>query len=666
MFQLKSLFKPTKDQQKAVAALSDGISHGHTDQVLLGVTGSGKTYTVAQVIQKTQLPTLVLAHNKTLAGQLYQEMKEFFPENAVSYFVSYYDYYQPEAYLPSTDTYIEKEATINEFIDRLRLQSTSNILSRDDVIVVASVSCIYNIGSPVEYQKFVIHLIPGQTHEMRDLTQQLVALQYEKSEFDFKRGTFRTRANTLDLYPAAQDYGVRLSFTPDLVLEKIITFEPLSGKSIEELPEFILYSAKQYMVDPSVFASAEARIRHDLKTEAQELQKRGKELEAQRLIKRVNFDLEMVKEVGYVNGIENYSRYFDGRKPGDPPHTLLDYFRHRFGDQWLMVIDESHMTIPQLRGMQHGDYSRKKMLVEYGFRLKASFDNRPLTIYEFLAQVPRTLFVSATPSQWEVDRAQGHVVEQLVRPTGIVDPQISVRPADTEIQDLIQEIQKEIMGNKRILVSAITKRIAEDLTAYLKEKGIKAEYLHSDIKTLERTDILNKLRKQEYDVLVGINLLREGIDLPEVSLVAILDADKEGFLRNKTSLIQTMGRAARNVSGRVILYADKATDSIKAAITEVDRRRAYQVAYNKKHGITAKTITKAIRDDILGVERESIDFETNLQKKQIEQVDLSSLTPYDRKRLVTKLERDMREQARDLNFESAIYLRDKIVEIKKF
>jgi excinuclease ABC subunit B len=684
MFKLQSSFKPTGDQPQAIEKLIQGINFGLKNQVLLGVTGSGKTFTMANVIEKLQMPALIISHNKTLAGQLYQEMRDFFPTNGVSYFVSYYDYYQPEAYIPQTDTYIEKEAQINQLIDKLRLQATTNILTRQDTIVVASVSCIYNLGSPVEFGRFILELNKNEIIDLNKITLRLAQLQYSRSEFDFKRGTFRLRGNFFDIYPAYEDFGYRICVTENKI-EKILQIDPLTGKEEKnELQKIIIYPAKHYMTDPQIFSAVEQQIRKDLDIEVNELKNKGKNLEAERLIKRVNYDLEMIKEVGYVNGIENYSRYFDGRKPGDPPFTLLDYFQRAYGENWLLFIDESHMTIPQLRGMYNGDYSRKKILVEYGFRLKAAFDNRPLKFEEFY-QIPRhIIYFSATPDEWELNQAKNEVlllekktgkkaphnglVEQLIRPTGIIDPKIIVRPAKNEIEDLINEIKNRVNLRQRVLVTTLTKRIAEDLASYLKDLNIKANYLHSDIETLERSDILDNLRLGKFDVLIGVNLLREGLDLPEVTLVAILDADKEGFLRSKTSLIQTMGRAARNVKGEVIIYADKMTKSLKEAINEIERRRKFQIEFNKKNKIIPQTIEKPIRKKII----EDIESEFNFNKKQetdlekINSINPEGLTPYDLKKIIKKLEKEMRHQAENLNFEIAIALRDKVRQLKSY
>jgi len=686
MFNLKSTFKPTGDQPQAIEKLVKGVRFGLKNQVLLGVTGSGKTFTIANVIKELNMPALVISHNKTLAGQLYQEFRDFFPDNAVSYFVSYYDYYQPEAYIPQTDTYIEKEVEINELIDKLRLQSTTNILTRNDVIVVASVSCIYNLGSPFDYGHFVLELKKGGFLNIKDINHNLARLQYEQSEFDFKRGTFRIRNNYLDIYPAYEDWGVRI-YHNGLNILKMVKFDPLTGKEKKDMGEkIIIYPAKHYMTDPSTFAKVEIEIRKDLKKEYQEFKKEGKITEAERLYRRVNYDLEMIKEVGYVNGIENYSRYFDGRKPGDPPYSLIEYFKAAYGDSWLCFIDESHMTVPQLRGMYNGDYARKKTLIEYGFRLKAAFDNRPLKFEELYPKLPHIIYVSATPDEWEIKisnlnlqfggqnlkvtklyNRQEAVVEQLIRPTGIADPKIILKPAKNEVLDLIGEIQKRVAKKQKILVTTLTKRIAEDLTEYLKEKNIKAAYLHSDIETLVRSDVLDNLRKGEFDVLIGINLLREGLDLPEVALVAILDADREGFLRSKTSLIQIMGRAARNVYGEVIIYADKITKSIKEAVLEIERRRKYQLEYNKKYNITPKTIYKPIREKIIEQEEDFLAFdkpEAVFDETFLTKISKDALTPYDKNRLIKKLQQEMKKYAQDLNFEMAIKIRDKIKEIK--
>jgi excinuclease ABC subunit B len=667
-FKLKSSFSPTGDQPQAIEKLVAGIQMGKKDQVLLGVTGSGKTFTLANVIEKLQMPALIISHNKTLAGQLYQEFRDFFPENAVSYFVSYYDYYQPEAYMPSSDTYIEKEAQINELIDKLRLKATTNILTRKDVVVVASVSCIYNIGSPVEYGRFILELEIGQKIEIKQIARRLIELQYSRSEFDFKRGTFRIRGDRIDIYPAYEDIGYRIEFESHEVI-KFVKFEPLTGKLLPTpyslLPKLIIYPAKHYLMDPSVFKSAEQQIRDDLKKEAEALKKKNKLVEMQRLVRKVNYDLEMIKEVGYVNGIENYSRYFDGRKIGDPPYSLINYFNQQYGKDWLLFIDESHMTVPQIRGMFNGDYSRKNTLIDYGFRLKSALDNRPLKFEEFYPMASKIVYVSATPDEWELEKSKENgLVEQLIRPTGIVDPEIIIKPATNEVEDLILEIEKRVVKKEKVLVTTLTKKMAEDLSTYLKEKKINATYLHSDVKTLERSNILENLRKGNFDVLIGVNLLREGLDLPEVTLVAILDADREGFLRSRTSLVQTMGRAARNITGQVILYADIITKSIAQAVDEINRRRKYQIEYNAKNNITPKTIYKPIREKIIDQDEKNLFYDRDFDSKYLDEINTESLTPFDKKKLVKKMEREMKNQAENLNFELAIKIREKIKKIQ--
>ena len=690
MFTLQSDFKPTGDQPHAIEMLKTGTKAGLKDQVLLGVTGSGKTFTVANLIKDLNKPALIISHNKTLAGQLYQEMRDFFPQNAISYFVSYYDYYQPEAYLPQTDTYIEKESEVNELIDKLRLQTTANIMTRRDVVVVASVSCIYNIGSPAEYGKFTMTIKIGDEADWRQMGKRLVELLYDRSEFDFKRGSFRMRGNYMDIYPATDDFGYRIYEHMGRV-EKIVRFEPLSGKELEVIADtdssktdhITIYPTKHSLMDPELFKAAEGRIRADLKKEYADMKKLGKLAEAERLLRRTNYDLEMIKEVGYVSGIENYSRYFDGRKPGDAPYSLLDYFRLAYGDDFLVFVDESHMTVSQIRGMFNGDAARKKMLVDFGFRLKSAFDNRPLRFEEFYKIPPNLIYISATPNEWEKEKAQestkahkadlpadyNGVVEQLIRPTGIVDPEIEIRPAKDEIPDLIEEIRKRADRGEKTLVTTLTKKTAEDLSEYLKERDVRAEYLHSDVETLERSNILESLRKGNYDALIGVNLLREGLDLPEVTLVAILDADREGFLRSRTSLIQTMGRAARNTLGQVILYADKMTNSMNMAIEEIDRRRKHQTAHNKKHGITPVTISKPIRERIVDMETTeaviSSKKEVEYTPKVVDSIDPDGMTAYDKKKMVKKLQRQMKAEAEALNFELAIAIRDKVSELKE-
>lgn len=682
VFTLKSTFQPSGDQPDAISALEAGIKSGAKNQVLLGVTGSGKTFTIANVIRDLNLPTLVVSHNKTLAGQLYQEMRDFFPGNAVSYFVSYYDFYQPEAYVPSSDTYIEKEADINQKIDKLRLQATTNIMTRSDVIVVASVSCIYNIGDPREYGKYELPIFVGLKSDWRALGEKLIAMQYSRSEYEFARGSFRVRGNTLDIYPAYQDVGYRIEFSPDSVTS-LTPFDPVSGKQIDEKigsEGVVIYPAKHYLLDPTRFTKVESDLRRDLQKEYAAFKAKGKLVEAERLLQRTNYDLETIKELGYVNGIENYSRYFDGRRPGERPYCLPDYFSHRYGENWLCIIDESHMTVPQIRGMFNGDQARKRTLIDYGFRLEAAIDNRPLKFDEFYDLVPRFVYVSATPDTWETDQAKQSalttpgvisettgVVEQLVRPTGIVDPEIEIRPVASEIQDVVAEIKKRAELNERVLVTTLTKKTAEDLASYLTEQGLRAQYLHSDVKTLERTDILDSLRKNEFDALIGVNLLREGLDLPEVTLVAILDADREGFLRSRVSLIQTMGRAARNVGGVVILYADQITRSMKTAIEEIKRRRTYQLAYNQKHRITPTTITKPLREAIVEGDVPDSAWQ-NLDGKTTSvllSLSADALTPVDRAKWIKRLERDMRQLAQNMQFEAAITVRDKIRELKE-
>ncbi|MBU1110627.1 excinuclease ABC subunit UvrB [Patescibacteria group bacterium] len=671
-FQLVSNYKPTGDQPQAIAQLTKGLKAGLKHQVLLGVTGSGKTFSMANVIHKTQLPTLVISHNKTLAAQLYQEYRDFFPENAVEYFVSYYDYYQPEVYMPQTDTYIEKESNINEFIDKLRLSATTSLMTRDDVIVVASVSCIYNLGSPIEYAERIIELKNDMTLRREDLAKRLIQLHYSRNDYDFKRATFRARGDILDIWPAYGDEGLRLEIL-DNKLRAIQKFHPTNGKVIESLESTVLYPAKHYLTAGKRTQKALEWIRRDLVKRLKELKDNGHELEAYRLEQRTKYDLEMISEVGYCNGIENYSQYFDGRRPGEPPFTLLNFFLKQH-QKFLIIIDESHMTIPQIRGMYRGDQSRKQTLIDFGFRLPSALDNRPLKLEEFLERAPQIVCTSATPADWELNRVQPSnrvkpsnrvepyigLVEQLIRPTGLLDPEIEIRGTTNQIENLVSEIIKRADLGERVLVTTLTKRMAEDLSSYLKEQSIQACYLHADVKTLDRSDLLDDLRKGKYDVIVGINLLREGLDLPEVSLVAILDADKEGFLRSKTSLIQTMGRAARHVNGKVIMYADKVTKSMQEAINEVNRRRKIQEEYNEKYGIKPVSIQKPVRGKL--IERPSA--EPSKPSHNSEDFMLREKPGSTSQPTLSELETKMLEAAENLEFEKAAWLRDKIEEIK--
>ncbi len=654
-FKLVSKFKTIGDQAQAVKKLAFGIVKGKKDQVLLGVTGSGKTFTIANVIEQIQRPTLVISHNKTLAAQLYQEFREFFPQNAVSYFVSYYDYYQPEAYIPQTDTYIEKETQINQEIDKLRLSTTTNLLTRKDTLVVASVSCIYNLGSPVEYGRFILELDEKAKISRQSIIERLSDLQYERDDFGFHRSTFRVRGDVIEVFLASEDFAIRLILTINSI-GKIEKVNPLTGNVVERLSKTVIYPAKHYMTNPKTYHQVFGQIRQDLAIRVKELKLQKKDLEAKRLETRTNFDLQMINELGFVNGIENYSRYFDGRAPGQPPFTLLEHFE-KAADDWLLIIDESHMTIPQIRGMYNGDRSRKEMLIEHGFRLPAALDNRPLKFDEFMRRVHQTIFVSATPNPWEISLAGNDgLSQQLIRPTGLLDPQVEIRKTRGQVDDLISEIKKRTKKGERTLVTTLTKRMAEDLASYLEEQDIKVQYLHADIQTFDRQDILDELRLGNCDVVVGINLLREGLDLPEVSLVAILDADREGFLRSETSLVQTMGRAARHVNAKVILYADTVTGSMKRAIDEVTRRRKIQLKYNKKHHIKPQSIHKPIREKL--VEREEKIKETiGLLIKQTEK---EYLLPEEREELIKKLRKQMHEAARMLDFETAALLRDQI------
>ncbi len=670
-FKIKTDYKPIPDQASAIEKISDGINGGSKYQTLLGVTGSGKTFTMAKVIEKVQRPTLIISHNKTLAAQLYQEMRDLFPENAVSYFVSYYDYYQPEAYIPSTDTYIEKDSAINETIDKLRLAATANLLTRSDTIVVASVSCIYNIGNPKDYGKFVFEIAEGMKISREQIIDRIIDLQYERSDFGFNRSTFRVRGDSIDIYPAYLNEGIHIE-VGDNVIKKVESINPVTGSAItnHQSPStsFILYPAKHFMTNPETYKNVFDHIKYDLNARVKELKNEGKKLEAHRLAQKVTYDMEMIQEVGYVKGIENYSRYFDGRESGDAPYSLIDYFNEPYKDKWNLIVDESHMSFPQIRGMYNGDRARKQTLIDYGFRLPSALDNRPLKFDEFMRRVPNFIASSATPNEWELSMSNNKSVELLVRPTGIPDPLVEIKPVKNQVVDIIIEIKKTVAKKQRTLVTTMTKRTAEDLTTYLNEQGLKVQYLHSDVTTLDRSDILDDLRNGKYDVLVGINLLREGLDLPEVSLVAILDADKEGFLRSDVTLIQTMGRAARHVEGRVIMYADHVTGSMQRALDEVKRRRAYQLKYNKKFNITPVSISKPIREKLIDrSERETPAWVFGGKEAvfdSLPHLKIDSMTPMEKKRLVKNLTTEMRLAAQDLNFELATEIRDKIREIQ--
>jgi len=650
-FKLASKFKPTGDQPQAIEKLITGIKKGERFQTLLGVTGSGKTFTLACAIEKINRPVLVISHNKTLASQLYAEFKEFFPQNSVEYFVSYYDYYQPESYIPQTDTYIEKDASINEKLDRLRLSTTSSLASRQDVIVVASVSCIYNLGAPEDYQDLTLSLKVGDNILQKTLLKRLIALQYERNDLDFRRGAFRVKGDTLDIFPAYKELGVRIEFFGDTI-EKIYRFEPLGGKKVSELERMSIYPAKHFIIGKDKIDKALGTIKSELRKRLAVLNKEGKLLEAQRLSQRTGFDMEMLTECGYCHGIENYSRHLSQRAPGSRPYCLLGYFPSSF----LTVIDESHATIPQIRGMYNGDKARKETLVEHGFRLPSCLDNRPLRFDEFRSLAKEMIFVSATPGEFEIDASGGRVVEQVIRPTGLPDPEITVKSTKNQIDDLIQEVKTRAKRGERTLVITLTKRTSEELSSYLKQEGLKATYLHSEIDTLERTKILKDLRLKKFDALIGINLLREGLDLPEVSLVAILDADKEGFLRSSTSLIQIAGRCARNINGEVYMYADTLTKSMKKAIAESRRRRKIQLEHNAKHRITPQSIQKAIKAGIEVYLKE----EDNLNKRL--ELDGEEIQLHE---VVAQLEKEMFMAAKNLHFEKAAQLRDKIKELKK-
>ena len=652
-FKLKAPYKPTGDQPQAIAELVKGFKEGNQCQTLLGVTGSGKTFTMANVIQQLQKPTLVIAHNKTLAAQLYGEFKEMFPDNAVEYFVSYYDYYQPEAYVPSSDTYIAKDSSVNDEIDKLRLSATSSLSERKDVIIVSSVSCIYGIGSPDDYQNMIISLRPGMEKDRDEVIRELIDIQYDRNEMDFHRGTFRVRGDVLEIFPA--DYSetaVRVEFFGDEI-DRITEVDILTGEIKSALNHIAIFPASHYVVPIEKIRKAAVAIEEELKERVDYFKGEDKLLEAQRISERTNFDIEMLKETGFCSGVENYSRHLSGLKPGQPPYTLIDYF----GDDFLIIIDESHKTIPQIRGMYAGDQSRKQTLVDYGFRLPSAKDNRPLNFEEFEDKIDQILFVSATPGEYEENHELLRA-EQIIRPTGLLDPEVEVRPVEGQIDDLISEVNKEIKKKNKILITTLTKRMAEDLTEYMKELGIRVRYLHSDIDTLERTQIIRDMRLDVFDVLVGINLLREGLDIPEITLVAILDADKEGFLRSEVSLIQTIGRAARNADGRVIMYADVITDSMRIAIDETMRRRALQQKYNEEHGITPKTIKKAVRD-LISISKAVAETEEKLEK------DPESMSRKELENLIKKVQKQMQAAAADLNFEMAASLRDKMLELKK-
>ena len=652
-FKLKAPYEPTGDQPQAIAELVKGFKEGNQCQTLLGVTGSGKTFTMANVIQQLQKPTLVIAHNKTLAAQLYGEFKEMFPENAVEYFVSYYDYYQPEAYVPSSDTYIAKDSSVNEEIDKLRLSATAALIERRDVIVIASVSCIYGLGEPENFEQMMVSLRPGMEKDRDEVLRQLIDIQYDRNDMDFKRGTFRVRGDTVEIVPADRgDTAIRVEFFGDEI-DRISEIDMLTGEVKNTLNHIAIFPASHYVVPKERMEKAIRNIEIELEEQVKYFKSEGKLLEAQRIAERTNFDIEMMRETGFCSGIENYSRHLAGLAPGQPPNTLMDYFP----DDFIIMIDESHKTVPQIGGMYHGDQSRKRTLVEYGFRLPSALDNRPLSFDEFESKIDQVMFVSATPGKYEEEHELLRA-EQVIRPTGLLDPEVEVRPVEGQIDDLIGEVNKEIANKHKILITTLTKRMAEDLTDYMRELGIRVRYLHSDIDTLERTEIVRDMRLDVFDVLVGINLLREGLDIPEITLVAILDADKEGFLRSETSLIQTIGRAARNAEGHVIMYADTITDSMRAALDETQRRREVQMAYNEEHGITPKTIQKAVRD-LIAVSKKVAVSEVQMEK------DPESMSEKELEKLIKELEKQMKKAAADLNFEAAAELRDKLIELKK-
>ena len=652
-FELVSEYKPTGDQPQAIAELVEGFKEGNQFETLLGVTGSGKTFTMANVIQQLNKPTLIIAHNKTLAAQLYGEMKEFFPHNAVEYFVSYYDYYQPEAYVPSTDTYIAKDSAINEEIDKLRLSATAALTERSDVIIVSSVSCIYGLGSPVDYQNMMVSLRPGMERDRDDVIRQLIDIQYMRNDMDFHRGTFRVRGDVLEIFPANNtDTAVRVEFFGDEI-DRITEIDVLTGEIKSRLEHCAIFPASHYVVPQEKINEATKEIEKEMEERVRYFKSEDKLIEAQRIAERTNFDIEMLRETGFCSGIENYSRHLAGLEPGVPPYTLMDYFP----DEFLIIVDESHITIPQVRGMYAGDQSRKSTLVDYGFRLPSAKDNRPLNFEEFESKIGQMLFVSATPNVYEQEHELLRA-EQIIRPTGLLDPYVEVRPVEGQIDDLIGEVNKETSGGHKVLITTLTKKMAEDLTDYMREIGIRVKYLHSDIDTLERAEIIRDLRLDVFDVLVGINLLREGLDIPEITLVAILDADKEGFLRSETSLIQTIGRAARNSEGHVIMYADTITDSMRLALDETERRRAIQMAYNEEHGITPKTIRKSVRD-LISISKKVAREEMQLKK------DPESMSKKELEKLIQDVEKKMKKAAAELNFEAAAQLRDQMVELKK-
>lgn len=655
-FQLVSDYQPTGDQPEAIAALTKGVEEGDHAQILLGATGTGKTFTISNVIKNVNRPTLILSHNKTLAGQLYWEMKKFFPNNAVEYFVSYYDYYQPEAYVPSSDTYIEKDASINDEIDQLRHSATSSLIERNDVIVVASVSSIFGLGSPAEYQNHVVSLRVGQEIPRNRLLRELVEIQFDRNDIDSQRGRFRVRGDVVEIFPASrEEKAIRVEFFGDEI-DRIREVDALTGEVIGDREHVSIFPATHFLTSEDIMDLALPEIEADMKSQVAKFTKEGKLLEAQRLQQRTTYDIEMMREMGYTNGIENYSRYMDRRKPGEPPFTLLDFFPKDF----LLIVDESHQTMPQVRGMYNGDRARKQQLIDYGFRLPSALDNRPLTLKEFEGHVHQVIYMSATPGPYE-EAQTDRVVQQIIRPTGLLDPTIEVRPVMGQIDDLVGEINKRIEKNERVLVTTLTKKMSEDLSDYLKDLGLKVKYLHSDIKTLERTQIIRDLRLGKFDVLVGINLLREGLDIPEVSLVAILDADKEGFLRNERSLIQTIGRAARNANGSVIMYADTVTDSMRAAIDETKRRRTIQEAYNKEHGITPKTIIKPIQEVIKAVK--PVEDEQADKGAEFTSKDFAALDKEAQAQMIAELTEQMKAAAKRLDFEQAATLRDTVMEL---